>query len=169
MEGEHTGIARVDILMNRYDTSGAAANLAETKLNASNVNGQQFGRLLACQSTGKIYAQPLYVSNVPIPGQGTHNVLYVATMEDMLYAFDAKNGALLWRRNDLVPTGATPFPVADAAYTNSLNIAGDVGIESTMVIDRPTNTLYSWHAPRRKGKACFACARLTSERALINW
>ena len=145
----------VDILMNRYDTSGAAANLAETKLNASNVNGQQFGRLFSLPVYGKIYAQPLYVSNVPIPGQGTHNVLYVATMEDMLYAFDAKNGALLWRRNDLVPTGATPFPVADAAYTNSLNIAGDVGIESTMVIDRPTNTLYLVARTKEKGKSVF--------------
>ena len=145
----------VDILMSRYDTSGAAANLAETKLNVSNVNGQQFGRLFSLPVYGKIYAQPLYVSNVTIPNQGTHNVLYVATMEDMLYAFDAQSGALLWLRNDLVPSGATPFPVADAAYTNSLNIAGDVGIESTPVIDRPTNTLYFVQRTKENGRSVF--------------
>ena len=145
----------VDILMSRYDTSGTAANLAEIKLNAANVNGQQFGRLFSLPVYGKIYAQPLYVSNVTIPGQGTHNVLYVATMEDMLYAFDAQNGTLLWSRKDLVPAGATPYPVADVAFTNSLNIAGDVGIESTPVIDRPTNTLYLVQRTKENGKSVF--------------
>ena len=145
----------VDILMSRYDTSGTAANLAEIKLNAANVNGQQFGRLFSLPVYGKIYAQPLYVSKVTIPGQGIHNVLYVATMEDMLYAFDAQNGTLLWSRKDLVPAGATPFPVADAAFTNSLNIAGDVGIESTPVIDRSTNTLYLVQRTKENGKSVF--------------
>ena len=143
----------VDILMSGYDPSGTAANLAEIKLNAANVNGQQFGRLFSLPVYGKIYAQPLYVSNVTIPGQGIHNVLYVATMEDMLYAFDAQNGTLLWSRKDLVPAGATPFPVTDAAYTNSLNIAGDVGIESTPVIDRLTKTLYLVQRTKENGKS----------------
>jgi len=145
----------VDILMSGYDTSGTAANLAEIKLNAANVNGQQFGRLFSLPVYGKIYAQPLYVSKVTIPGQGTHNVLYVATMEDMLYAFDAQNGTLLWSRKDLVPTGSTPFPVADVAFTNTLNIAGDVGIESTPVIDRLTNTLYLVQRTKENGKSVF--------------
>src|SRR5712672_2485835 len=64
------------------------SNLNETVLTPLNVNSTKFGRVFSFPVDGHIYAQPLYVPNVVIPGQGTHNVLYVVTENDGAYAFD---------------------------------------------------------------------------------
>src|ERR1700734_1053964 len=96
------------ILTQHYDTARTGQNTTETVLNPSNVNSTLFGKLFSLTVDGYVYAQPLYVPGVVIPGNGTHNVLYVATEHDSLYAFDADNGAQLWLVNFLVH-GATPL------------------------------------------------------------
>jgi hypothetical protein len=91
----------------------------------------------------KIYAQPLYVPQVAIPGQGTHNVVYVATMSDTLYAFDADvGGAPLWSVNFAKSVGALPVPVVDFTFAGNTNITGNLGILSTPVNDPSTNIMY---------------------------
>ena len=83
--------AQIDVVSERYDDARTGANLAETTLNTSNVNVDSFGKLWSYTVSGSVYAQPLYVRNVDIAG-GTHNVLYVVTMNDIVYAFDADSG-----------------------------------------------------------------------------
>ena len=138
---------QVNVVTERYDNSRTGANLAETVLNTSNVNVTQFGKLYSYGVDGSVYAQPLYVPNVPVAGQGTHDVLYVVTMNDVLYAFDADsnsvNGGVLWSvdfRNSAA--GVTPIPITNIVGHNNGNIVGNVGIESTPVIDLSSNTLY---------------------------
>jgi Abnormal spindle-like microcephaly-assoc'd, ASPM-SPD-2-Hydin len=138
---------QVNVTMNRYDQASTGANLNETQLNTSNVNSTQFGKLYSYAVDGSIYAQPLYVSGVNIPGQGTHNVLYVATMNDVVYAFDADsntaNAGILWSDDFRSPSaGVTAIPITDIVGANNLNIVGNVGIESTPVIDLTSNTIY---------------------------
>ena len=140
--------AQTSVTMERNDTSRTGANLNETILNTSNVNVSQFGKLYSYSVDASIYAQPLYVPNVEIPGQGvTYNVLYVATMNDSIYAFNADsnavNGGILWSANFTNPSaGVTAIPIANIVDSNALNIVGNVGIESTPVIDLTSNTIY---------------------------
>jgi hypothetical protein len=136
------------ILAERYNDSRTGANLAETQLTASNVNVSQFGKLFSQSISGSTQAQMLYMPGVAIPGKGTHNVVFVATMNDVLYAFDADsntgaNANPLWVHDFTNPSaGITPVPIADIVGSNSLNIVGNVGIESTPVIDPSSNTMY---------------------------
>jgi hypothetical protein len=139
--------AQVNVTMERNDLSRTGANLNETTLNTSNVNVNQFGKLYSYTIDGSIYAQPLYVPSVVIPSQGTYNVVYVATMNDVIYALDADgnavNGGVLWKVDLRNPAaGVTAIPIANIVGSNSLNIVGTVGIESTPVIDLTSNTIY---------------------------
>jgi hypothetical protein len=125
-----------------YDANVSGANLAETALTTSNVGAGTFGRLFNLPVDSNVFAQPLYVPNVAIPGQGTHNVLYVATMNDTVYAFDADaGGAPLWSTNL-----ASLFDTTAVVWAN-FNISpvvspGKLGILSTPVIDQATNIMY---------------------------
>src|SRR4030095_1858937 len=79
-------------------------NAGEVELPPSNVNPATFGKLFSYPVTGQVYAQPLYVSNLAIPGQGTHNVIFVATENNDVYALDATSnagpgGGVLWHVN----------------------------------------------------------------------
>lgn len=130
----HHASAQVSVLMANYDTSRANANLNETILNTLNVNNTQFGKLFSLPVTGNINAQPLYVPNVSIPGSGTHNVVYVATHHNEVYAFDADmQGSSLWNVNLGPSVPGTDFNVADLP---------EIGIMGTPVIDSSTGTLY---------------------------
>lgn len=130
--------AQVQVTTNRYDTLGTGANLRETVLNTGNVRSGAFGKLFSYSVKGAVFAQPLYLPAVTIPGRGKHNVVYLATMDDRIYAFDAERaGEPLWQR-DL----GTPVPIADVTGQNDLNIVGNVGILSTPVIDPATQTIY---------------------------
>lgn len=129
------------MLTHHNDNSRTGANLSETTLNTSNVNVNTFGKLFTRSVDGQIYAQPLYVPNVAIPGQGTHNVVYVATMHDSVYAFDADSAtatAPLWR-----VTMGTPRPSGfPTRYGANADIQVEIGILPTPVIDASTNTMY---------------------------
>lgn len=100
------------VLTQHNDNSRTSANLQEVLLNTTNVNQHQFGKLFTRQVDGHIYAQPLYVGNVTIPNKGTRNVVYVATMHNSVYAFDADDPHAeepLWKAS-LGPSVALPDP-----------------------------------------------------------
>src|SRR5437764_5350698 len=130
-----------------YDNARTGAQLNETKLNTSNVNSTSFGKLFSLPVDGAVYAQPLYLPGVSIPSSGVHNVLYVATMNDSVYAFDAdsnsgSNAAPLWFVNFTNPAaGITAVPSEDVQ--TDPNISGPIGILSTPVIDQSTGTIFA--------------------------
>jgi fibronectin type 3 domain-containing protein len=133
----------VNVTTYHYDQASTGANLQETILNPSNVNSSTFGKLFTVPVDGQVYAQPLYMSDLNFPSgpePGVHNVVYIATEYDSVYAYDADNGVLLWHDSFIDPAqGLTPVPQAD---TLSFNIAPWVGITSTPVIDPSTNTIW---------------------------
>ena len=146
--------AQPALVMNRYDEATTGANLQETALNAANVKAASFGKLFSYYVDGSVFAQPLYVPAVPIPGRGTHPVLYVATMNDRVYAFDAgRAGSPLWMRNltDEM-AGITPVPVTDITNNADLNVVGNVGILGTPVIDRAAGALYLVARTKENGR-----------------
>jgi hypothetical protein len=132
------------VTMNRYDAAVTGATTRERELNVKNVNAASFGRLYSYYVDGAAYAQPLYIPSVSVAG-ATHNVLYVATMSDRLYAFDAdRPGAPLWMRDFTnEAAGVTPVPVVDITNRNDLNIVGTVGIEGTPVIDLAGRAIFA--------------------------
>jgi hypothetical protein len=130
--------------MLRYhnDLGNTGQNLNETKLTVSNVNATQFGKLFSYPLDGQSYAQPLYVSDVPVPNKGKHNLLFVATEHDTVYAFDADTQATLWSVNFTNPgAGVTTVP-GDELGGGTNPIKPEVGITGTPVIDGNSGTLY---------------------------
>jgi hypothetical protein len=131
------------VLQRGYDAAVSGANLKETTLNTSNVSESTFGLLFKLPLDDAVFAQPLYVPNVAIPNHGTHNVVYVATMSDTLYAFDADvAGPPLWSVNVASRVGASSVPIANFVFGGSRNIVGNLGILSTPVIDPSTGIMY---------------------------
>src|SRR4051812_34733903 len=126
--------AQGNVPTHRYDGARSGANLAETTLTTANVNVNQFGKLYSYPVDGAVYAQPLYVRGVKIDNV-VRNVLYVVTMKDKVYAFDADSPSPspLWTVDFTNPPSVIPVPVIDITGHND-NIFYDVGIESTPVI-----------------------------------
>src|ERR1700722_14777062 len=97
-----TGSSQVSSLTQHNNNFRTGANLNETILNTSNVNVNQFGKLFTRRVDGQLDAPPLYVSDVTVPGPGSHNIVYLATAHNSVYAFDADSPAAsapLWRVN----------------------------------------------------------------------
>jgi hypothetical protein len=131
--------AQVNVTTYHYDNSRTGQNTQETILSPLNVNSNQFGKLFSVPVDGDVYAQPLYVANVQVAGT-VHNVLYVATEHDSLYAIDADSGAQLWQQSFIDPSsGITPVSSTDVSCPN---ITPEIGITSTPVIDTVSGTIY---------------------------
>ena len=128
--------AQVNVYTRSYNNARTGANLNETVLTPANVTPSQFGKLFAVKTDGQIYAQPLYVSNLYIAG-GTHNVVFVATMNNSVYALDADTGARLWARNF-----GTPINPQEVESDQNVSWNTGMGILSTPVIDPDTNIMY---------------------------
>ncbi|HTW31780.1 MAG TPA: hypothetical protein VMD76_08885 [Candidatus Sulfotelmatobacter sp.] len=129
-----------NVLTWHNDVSRTGQDLNETKLTTGNVNSTKFGLKSKLTVDGPIYAQPLYVGGVSVAGQGTHNVVYVATENDSVYAFDANASPTtpLWHTSF---TGAEVVAVP-CKNTGACEISPTVGITGTPVIDLTSNTLY---------------------------
>src|SRR5215510_3582259 len=134
------------VLTQQNDSGRTGQNLRETTLTAQNVKAATFGRVFSYSVDGQIYSQPLYVPNVTIPGKGVHNVVYVETQNDSLYAFDAdgRQAAPLWsvsfinRANGITPVSCQ----TDGQTSISCGVYPMYGITSTPVIDPTTATMY---------------------------
>jgi hypothetical protein len=129
-----------------YDNQRTSANTTETLLRTSNVNVKTFGRLFDQPVDGFIVGHALYLPGINIPGRGIHDVVYVATMHDTVYAFDADTpgAAPLWVTSLLTysPPGATSVP-ATVQKNGGTTGWSEVGIISTPVIDPVSGTLYA--------------------------
>lgn len=135
--------AQVNVWTYHNDNARTGANTNETILAPSNVNTNSFGKLFSYSVDGNIYAQPLYLANVAIPGQGTHNVVYVGTENDTVYAFDADGNAgstPLWQVS-LLGDGESPVG-SNEVYPGTVDISPKIGITGTPVIDVTNGTLY---------------------------
>jgi hypothetical protein len=125
------------------DNQRTGQNLAETVLTPSNVNVKQFGKLFSFPVDGQIYAEPLFVYSVTIPGLGVHNVVYVETENDSVYAFDADglSSTPLWHDNFLnSASGITAVPCGATGACSA--ITPTFGITGTPVIDGSSGTMY---------------------------
>jgi len=137
----------IGVFTNRYDNGRTGQNRYEKILTPQNVTSNLFGRLGSYSVDGHIYAQPLYVYGVNIPGKGKHNVVYVTTQMDSVYAFDAdgRSATPLWQDSFIdVAHGIYPVPCGtDGSQTDiSCSVYPFYGITGTPVIDPTTNTMY---------------------------
>ena len=119
-----------DVVTYKNDLARTGQNLGEKILTPANVNSSGFGKLRFLSTDGKVDAQPLYLSALSVGGSA-HNVVFVATENDSVYAFDADNGAKLWKAS-LVPAGER----VDLPQQYCSQVSPTIGITSTPVIDR---------------------------------
>src|SRR5262249_27666406 len=151
--GSSNAIAQVNVTVFHYDSAGTGQNQNENQLSPANVNPAQFGKLFSYSVDGFVYAQPLYLTGVNT-GSGRHNVVFVATQHDSVYAFDADNhnsatgGGLIWKRSFIDSgSGITTIPTIEVyPNPNVPDIQPEIGITGTPVIDynaqSGTGTLY---------------------------
>jgi hypothetical protein len=128
----------------RNDNARSGLNSRELLLSPTTVSPSTFGRLFSCPIDGYAYAQPLYVPNLMI-GNRTHNVVFVATEKDLVFAFDADANPcqLLWKQPSLFPVGSEPFiPPTPLPGAPNFVIVPTIGITGTPVIDVSASTLY---------------------------
>ena len=144
---EERRLLSVNVTTARYDLARDAANTSETILTPSNVNPGSFGKIASMTVDAQVYAQPLLMNGITVPGYGTRNVLYVATENDTVYALDAQGNnpaqGYLWKTSlldlDVSEAGEAAVPESDIGSTDITPI---LGITGTPVIDATTDTMY---------------------------
>ncbi len=133
----------ISVVTQHNNNTRAGLNSQETKLNINNVNAQQFGKLFTLAVDDQIYAQPLVVGNLSI-SNNKHNVVFIATVNNSIYAYDADNGQLYWHKTF---TAAGMRPPRNTDMTGACggqyqDFSGNIGIVGTPVIDSITQTIY---------------------------
>jgi len=146
-------LAQVSVLTANGDNDRTNANLHESRLTPRNVRQGSFGKLGSFPTDGQVYAQPLYVSNLLFPNGTTRNALYITTLNNTVYAYDAdmpSAAGLLWQANL-----GQPFPTAlwNAPYTD---LSPEVGILGTGAIDLSSGVLYLVAETLQNGDAVFS-------------
>lgn len=133
---------RAQVTTSQYDNARTGANLAENILTPSNVNSKQFGKLFSLRVDGDVYAQPLFLPQIEIAGKGVHNVVFVATERDSVFAFDAdgRTAEPLWQVSFLSLGNHVESLLARDVQCPF--IAPVVGITSTPVIDAASGTIF---------------------------
>ena len=141
-------VTRWPVLTYHYDNTRQGQNTNETLLTLANVNVTNFGRLFSYAVDGYVYCQPLIVTNLNVAGQGVHDVVFVATEHDSVYAFDAgsnagANGGLLWQTN-LGIAALSPSTEYGTRYHTQGNtdLVPEEGATGTPVIDPVSGTIY---------------------------
>jgi outer membrane protein assembly factor BamB len=125
------------------DNTRSGYNNLETILTTSNVNSRQFGKLFSMDVDDQVYAQPLIAGGITI-SNSRHNVAYIATVNNTVYAYDADNGQLYWQKNFTAPGMRPPknTDMTGACGGNYNDFSGNIGIVGTPVIDSVTQTIY---------------------------
>jgi outer membrane protein assembly factor BamB len=133
----------VSVVTQHNNNTRAGLNDHETTLTTSNVNTKQFGKLFTLEVDDQVYAQPLIAGNLSISGD-KHNVVYVASVNNTLYAFDGDDGTTYWQKN-FTTAGMRPPKNTDmtgACGGSYQDFSGNIGIVSTPVIDSVSQTIY---------------------------
>ena len=162
------GTAQVDVtnfpgtLTWRNDNVRSGVNSQELALAPTTVNSAKFGKLFSCPIDGYAFAEPLYVPNLAIPGKGTHNVVFVATEKDSVFAFDADSNPCnqLWMAS-LIPPGSEAIGTPNPQII-STDIVPFVGITGTPVIDLRASILYVVAESQTKTGAANLCSSASS-------
>ncbi|MBV9346164.1 MAG: fibronectin type III domain-containing protein [Gammaproteobacteria bacterium] len=131
--------AQTDVLVSRFDAARTGQNLTETTLTTLNVNAASFGKLYAYPIDGQAYAQPLLKAQLSIPNRGTFNTVFVATEHGSVYALDADSATPIWYRSFINPASGLTTRTTNPSLED---IAPEVSITSTPVIDPASGTLY---------------------------
>ncbi|HMC56576.1 MAG TPA: hypothetical protein VKH19_15475, partial [Gemmatimonadaceae bacterium] len=133
----------VSVLTQHNDNMRTGWNDSEKLLTTSNVNAQQFGKRFSLAVDGQLYAQPLVVGKLAI-GEGEHNVVFLATVSNTVYAYDGDNGHLYWQRNYTVPGMRPPrnTDMSGACGGGYQDFSDNMGIVGTPVIDATSQRMY---------------------------
>lgn len=138
------GAMAADLTTQHNDTYRTGANLQEQELTPTALKSARFGKLFSYCVNGQIYAQPLVASGIETEGHGVQNVVFVATMENNVYAFDADKAsdAPFWKINVGPPVPYTDIPQGITTIGDTYNIRQSIGITSTPVLDRAARRLF---------------------------
>lgn len=144
--------SQTSVLTQHNDLARTGWNRNEVILNTKNVNKTSFGEIFSRTVDDQIYAQPLVVLNVNLPGNGSKNIVIVATVNNTVYAFDADsaNASSPYWQDNLTPTGSRVIRNTDMTGACTYghgggtyqDFSGNMGIVGTPVIDSATNTIY---------------------------
>jgi hypothetical protein len=151
--GGHDTEKSAGVFTQRNDAQRSGLNTNESVLTHAAVSGPSFGKQFSCPIDGEAYAQPLVVADASIQGKGVQDVVFVATQNDSVYAFDANaNPCIQYWKHSFLSSGIEPVPQSDVGTDD---ISPQIGITGTPVIDPATNTLYVVVKTREKvGTGC---------------